>query len=49
MLKIKKVKLLAFIIPIFIFWMVLISAKVYPFGEKIILVSDLSNEYIEYL
>jgi bacterial membrane protein len=49
MLKIKKVKLLAFIIPIFIFWMVLISAKVYPFGEKSILVSDLSNEYIDYL
>ena len=49
MLKIKKIKLLAFIIPICIFWMVLISAKVYPFGEKSILVSDLSNEYIDYL
>ena len=45
----KKIKLLAFIIPIFIFWVVLINAKVYPFGEKSILVSDLNNEYVDYL
>lgn len=49
MLKIKKTNFLAFIIPIFIFLIVLISAKVYPFGEKSILISDLSNEYIDYL
>ena len=45
----KKRIVLSFFIPIFIFYIMLLFAGIYPLGEKSILISDLSNMYVDLL